>query len=43
MSSVGQVEKRTQQREVRLLRERLGYDYLRDWNARKGNRNIDWD
>jgi type I restriction enzyme R subunit len=30
MTSVGQIEKRTQARVVALFRERLGYDYLGD-------------
>jgi hypothetical protein len=34
MSSVGQREKRTQQRVVTLFREQLGYDYLGDWTDR---------
>ena len=37
MSSVGQREKRTQQRVVTLFREQLGYDYLGDWTDREGN------
>ncbi len=46
MSSVGQIEKRTQARVVALFRDRLGYDYLGDWIDRagfegKGNRNIE--
>lgn len=46
MSTVGQVEKRTQARVVALFRDRLGYDYLGDWTDRpgfegKGNRNIE--
>jgi type I restriction enzyme R subunit len=39
--NVGQIEKRSQQRVVRLFRERLGYDYLGDWMDRVGNRNIE--
>jgi type I restriction enzyme R subunit len=34
MSTVGQIEKKTQQRVVNLFRDTLGYDYL-------GNRNIE--
>ena len=30
-STVGQIEKKTQQRVVRLFREQLGYDYLVCW------------
>ena len=43
MSTVGQIEKRTQARVVALFRERLGYDYLGDWSDRDGNRNIEED
>jgi type I restriction enzyme R subunit len=43
MSSVGQIEKQTQQRVVDLFRDRLGYDYLGDWTERPGNRNIEED
>jgi len=41
MSTVGQRERRTQQRVVTLFREQLGYDYLGDWTDREGNRNIE--
>ena len=41
MSTVGQREKRTQQRVVTLFREQLGYDYLGDWTDRAGNCNIE--
>ncbi|MEA3187141.1 MAG: type restriction enzyme subunit [Chthoniobacter sp.] len=41
MSTIGQIEKKTQQRVVRLFREALDYDYLGDWTDREGNRNID--
>ncbi|OGT34155.1 MAG: restriction endonuclease subunit R [Gammaproteobacteria bacterium RBG_16_51_14] len=41
MSSVGQIEKKTQTRVVNLFREQLGYDYLGDWTDREGNRNIE--
>jgi len=41
MSTVGQREKRTQQRVVKLFRDALGYDYLGDWNEREGNSNIE--
>ena len=39
--SVGQVEKKTQARVVKLFREKLGYDYLGNWIDREGNRNIE--
>src|SRR5574341_1322713 len=41
MSTVGQIEKRTQQRVVKLFRELLGYSYLGDWTDRDGNRNVE--
>jgi type I restriction enzyme R subunit len=43
MNTVGQIEKKTQRRVVRLFREQLGYDYLGDWTDREGNRNIEED
>lgn len=43
MSMVGQIEKRTQQRVVKLFRDTLHYDYLGDWRDREGNGNIDAD
>ncbi len=41
MSTIGQIERRTQQRVVKLFCETLGYDYLGDWTDRVGNRNIE--
>ncbi len=41
MSTVGQIEKKTQARVVKLFRERLGYEYLGDWEEREGNCNIE--
>jgi len=41
MSTVGQIEKKTQQRVVNLFRDILKYDYLGDWTDREGNRNIE--
>jgi type I restriction enzyme R subunit len=43
VSIVGQIEKKTQQRVVKLFRDTLGYDYLGDWTDRVGNRNIEED
>ena len=48
MSTVGQREKKTQQRVVKLFRDTLGYRYLGNWEERegvdgKGNRNIEPD
>ena len=41
MSRVGQLEKKTQQRVVKLFHDQLGYDCLGDWTDREGNRNIE--
>jgi len=41
MHAVGQKEKKTQQRVVKLFRDTLGYDYLGDWTEREGNSNIE--
>ena len=38
MTTVGQIEKKTQRRVVQLFRKQLGYDYLGDWTDREGNR-----
>ena len=41
MSTVGQIERKTQNRVVKLFRETLHYDYLGDWQDRDGNSNIE--
>ena len=41
MSTVGQIERATQQRVVKLFTQTLGYDYLGDWHERPNNRNIE--
>lgn len=41
MTTVGQIEKKTQQRVVKLFRDTLGYDYLGDWSAHDNNRNVE--
>jgi len=41
MSTVGQIERATQNRVVRLLREQLGYRYLGSWEERPNNSNIE--
>lgn len=41
MSSVGQIERLTQNRIVKLFREQLGYDYLGNWEERTINSNIE--
>ena len=41
MSTVGQIEKKTQQRVVKLFCDTLDYDYLGNWSDREGNCNIE--
>ncbi len=41
MSTIGQKERATQNRIIRLFRDRLGYAYLGDWKDREDNRNIE--
>jgi type I restriction enzyme R subunit len=41
MSTVGQRERATQNRVVRLFRDGLGYDYLGNWETRQGNSNFE--
>lgn len=43
MSNVGEIERRTQERIVKLFRELLGYRYLGDWEERENNSNIEED
>jgi type I restriction enzyme, R subunit len=43
MSTVGQIERQTQARVVKLFRDTLGYDYLGDWSERAGNACIETD
>ncbi len=43
MNTVGQIEKKTQRRVVKLFRDVLGYDYLGDWTDREINSNIETD
>src|SRR5262249_54331829 len=38
---VGQLERRTQDRVVALFRDRLGYEYLGNWEDNEGNSNIE--
>ncbi len=40
MNFVGQIERATQSRVVKLFREQLGYDYLGDWGSRPDDQNI---
>lgn len=41
MSNVGQVERKTQDRVVGLMGDKLGYRYLGSWEDREGNSNIE--
>ena len=41
MTDVGQVERNTQKRIVKLFSEELGYDYLGDWQDRDGNSKVE--
>src|SRR5260221_10028291 len=41
MSKVGQIEKKTQQRVVKLFTTTLGYEYLGDWTEREGNHSVE--
>ena len=41
MSDVGQNEKATQNRIVKLISNKLGYKYLGDWQDRANNQNIE--
>ena len=41
MNEVGQRERKTQERVVKLFRDVLKYDYLGDWTDREDNRNIE--
>lgn len=41
MSDVGQIERRAQDRVVKLFSEELGYDYLGNWEYRENNANVE--
>ena len=41
MTTVGQIERATQNRVVKLFRDQLGYDYLGNWEDRPNNRNVE--
>ena len=41
MSAVGQIERKTQDRVVRLFRDRLNYDYAGNWEYRENNSHLE--
>ena len=41
MSNVGQIERKAQDRVVKLFQEQLGYEYLGNWEYREGNSNVE--
>src|SRR5437867_9869129 len=41
ITKVEQLERKTQNRIVALFRDRLGYEYLGNWEEREGNNNIE--
>ena len=41
MTDVGQIERNTQDRIVQLFKNRLGYEYLGDWQDRAENKNVE--
>ena len=43
MSDVGQIERKAQERVVKLFQEQLGYEYLGNWEYREGNSNVEID
>ncbi|MDD2476020.1 MAG: HsdR family type I site-specific deoxyribonuclease [Dysgonamonadaceae bacterium] len=43
MNNIGQIERITQNRVVKLFKEELGYTYLGNWKDRVGNSNIEVD
>ncbi|PZS17612.1 MAG: restriction endonuclease subunit R [Pseudonocardiales bacterium] len=41
MSDVGQIERKAQDRVVKLFRDQLGYEYLGNWEYREANSNVE--
>lgn len=43
MSNVGQIERKAQEKVLRLFQDRLGYEYCGSWEYRGGNSNVEVD
>src|SRR6218665_2138891 len=43
MSNIGQIERATQNRVVKLFKKQLGYSYLGNWEERANNSNVEED
>ncbi len=43
MSTVGQIERKTQDSVIKLFKETLGFEYLGSWGYREGNANVEAD
>src|SRR4051794_11196302 len=41
MSNVGQIERKAQEKVIKLFKEQLGYDYLGNWEYREDNSNVE--
>lgn len=41
MSNVGQIERKAQERVIKLFKEQLGYEYLGNWEYRSDNSNVE--
>lgn len=41
MSNVGQIERKAQQKVIKVFTEQLGYEYLGNWEYRESNSNIE--
>ena len=41
LATVGQIERKTQERIVELFRDTLGYEYAGSWDSRPGNAQVE--